>query len=80
MKYKLKIDNVYIIGNKDNYVDIADLNVEDIIVLKDSINIYTLEWYWADDDANDTIVGSQETDQYYTLNLDIDSTKYTEDR
>lgn len=71
MKYKLKIDNIYIKGNQDTYISIDDLNIEDIIVLEDSINVFTLEWYWEDDDINDTIVGSQKENQYYTLNLGI---------
>lgn len=78
MKYRLKIDNVYIRGDEDNYIDINELNVEDIIVLKDSINIFTLEWYWADDDEKDTLVGSQKTDEYYTLKLEIDANNYNE--
>ena len=71
MKYKLKIDNDYIIGDEDTYMGIDELKVEDFIVTKDSINVFTLEWYWEDDDVNDTIVGSQKSDQYYTLNLEI---------
>ena len=78
MKYRLKIDNVYIRGDENKYINIDELNVEDIIVLKDSINIFTLEWYWADDDSKDTLVGSQKTDEYYTLNLEIDSDNYNE--
>jgi hypothetical protein len=80
MKYKLKIDNVYIRGNQEEYVDVENLDVENIVVLKDSSNVYTLEWYWEDDDENDTIIGSQEIDQYYTLNLEINSTEYVKDR
>lgn len=76
MKYKFKIDNVYIRGNEDNYVSIDELDVEDIIVTKDSINVFTLEWYWEDNDENDTIVGSQENTQYYTLKLEIESNEY----
>ena len=45
MKYKLKMDNIYIKGNADNYVTLDELNLNDIVVLKDSINIFTLEWY-----------------------------------
>lgn len=71
MKYRLKIDNVYIKGSKDKYVDIEDLSVEDIIVLDDSNNIYTLEWKWEHSDKADTYVGSQEEVQTYTLNLEI---------
>lgn len=71
MKYKLKIDNIYIAGNQDTYIGINELDIQDIIVLKDSINVFTLEWYWEDNDVNDTIVGSQKDNQYYTLNLGI---------
>ena len=80
MKYRLKIDNVYIRGNENNYISIDELNTENIIVLKDSINVFTLEWYWENDDVNDTIVGSQKTDQTYTLNLDIGANVYDEQR
>ena len=69
MKYRLKLDNVYIRGTKENYINIDDLDVEDIIVLENSNNVFTLEWYWEDDDKADTFVGSEESEQYYTLNL-----------
>lgn len=71
MKYRLKIDNIYIRGNEEEYVKIDELDVADITVLKDSNNIYTLEWYWEDSDKEDTVVGSQEDTQYYTLKLEI---------
>ena len=71
MKYKLKMDNIYIKGNADNYVTLDELNLNDIVVLKDSINIFTLEWYWEDDDNLDTAVGSEKDTQYYKLNLQI---------
>ena len=76
MKYKLKIDNIYIVGDKDTYMGIDELSIADIIVLKDSINVFTLEWYWEDDDIKDTVVGSQKENQYYTLNLGIHAKEY----
>ena len=78
LRYKLKMDNIYIKGNAQQYVDIEDLNVEDIIVLKDSINLYTLEWYWEDDDIRDTYVGLQKEDQHYTLQVEIQADVYEE--
>lgn len=78
MKYKLKIDNVYIRGNQNNYMNLSTLDTEDVIVVKDSINVFTLEWYWEHDDVKDTFVGSQKTDQYYTLNLKIAAEMYNE--
>ena len=71
MKYKLKIDNVYIRGNSENYITLDNLDVDEIIVLKDSTNIFTLEWYWEDNDSLDTIVGSEKDTQYYKLNLQL---------
>ena len=73
MKYRLKLDNIYIRGNEDTYVTIDELSVDDITVLKDSNNIFTLEWLWEDSDAEDTFVASQEERQYYTLKLQINA-------
>ena len=76
MKYKLKLDNIYIKGNKEAYKKLEDIKLKEVIVPKDSANIYTLEWYWEDDDKNDTIVGSQQDKQYYKLNLEINARQY----
>lgn len=74
MKYKLKMDNIYIRGNEDNYVTIDGLDVNNVNVMKDSVNIFTLEWYWEDSDKLDTEVGISD-EEYYTINLAIDATK-----
>lgn len=74
MKYKLKIDNIFIRGSEENYTSIEKIDVENITVPKDSINIFTLEWYWEDDDKFDTKVGTSE-DRYYTLNLKIEASQ-----
>lgn len=76
MKYKLKMDNIYIKGNSETYTTIDDLNIDNITVLKDSINIYTLEWYWDDNDELDTYVGSQDEDNYYKIGLEIEASEY----
>ncbi len=76
MKYRLKMDNVYIRGNKNEYISIDNLDVENVILPKDSISIYTLEWFWESEDEKDTYVASQENDQSYTLNLYIFSQAY----
>lgn len=75
MKYRLKIDNIYIRGNKKEYVGIGELNVNDIIVPKNSVNIYTLEWNWESDDKKDIYIGTQE-DQYYYFKIEIFSNIY----
>jgi len=76
MKYKLKIDNVYIKGNENNYVDISDLSIKEIRVLRNSNNIFTLEWCWVEEnDIQDTYAGTIEDDAYYTLNLQVVATR-----
>lgn len=69
MKYKLKIDNIYIVGSKDKWADVEDLKVEDIIVTENSKNRYTLEWYW-EDAQNDTEIAKQ-LYASYELNIKI---------
>lgn len=71
MKYRLKIDGVYVKGNENEYINIDELNLEDIILMEKSVNSFILEWYWEDDDVNDTYVGSLKDKQYYTLNLKV---------
>ena len=71
MKYKLKINNVYILGNKETYVSIDELNLDNIILMRDSTTLYTLEWYWEDDDEKDTYIGSLDSEEYYQLKLNI---------
>lgn len=78
MKYKLKIDNIYIRGNEHEYVGIDQLDIENVKVLKESNNIYTIEWFWEDNDDADTFVGSQKDLQYYTLKLQINASLYNE--
>lgn len=78
MKYRLKLDNIYIKGNSENYVSLDELELSNIIILKDSTNFYTLEWYWDDNDKLDTFVGSQEEDNYYEINLYIETNQYKE--
>ena len=79
MKYKLKLNDVYICGNKDEYVGIDELNVDNIVLTKDSTTLYTLEWYWEDEDELDTFVGSLEDDQYYTLKLNVQASRLSND-
>jgi len=77
MKYKLKINNVYVCGNSSTYVDINELNIDDVILMKDSSMLCTLEWCWEDDEL-DTIVGTQSNyeDEYYTLRINLQASKF----
>ena len=72
MKYTLKIDNIFIKGSEDSYTSIEQLGITDITVPKDSVNIFTLEWYWEDDDKLDTEIGASD-DRYYIINLKIEA-------
>lgn len=76
MKYRLKIDNIYIKGNSEKYVSLSELNLENIIVPKHSINVYTLEWCWENDDENDMKVGTMKEYQYYYFKMQIFSNIY----
>ena len=74
MKYRLKIDNIYIRGNEEGYTTIENLDVNNVTVPKDSINMFTLEWYWEVNDELDTKVGTSD-ERYYTINLKIEAFK-----
>lgn len=76
MKYRLKMDNLYVKGNEEEFLNVNELNLEDIIVYLNSLNIFTLEWYWEDDDELDSIVGSSKNDEQYILNLKIKAEEY----
>ena len=70
MKYKLKSNDIYVCGNENEYVGIDELNLENVVLVKDSTILYTLEWYWEDDDELDTYVGGLDG-QYYTLKINV---------
>ena len=76
MKYRLKVDNKYVVGNANKYEDLEKLNLKDILMSKKSINMYTIEWYWEDSDKQDTEVATKNEDQYYTLNFEISAEEY----
>ncbi len=73
MKYRLKMDNIYVKGNNEEYIDIEEMDLGDVIVIKDSVTTFTLEWYWEHADEQDTYVGSLNENQYYGINLQINS-------
>lgn len=71
MKYRLKLNGQYIKGNDTNYVKVDEINLKDVSLSQKSTHLYTLEWYWEDDDINDTFIGSLAENQYYKLQIDI---------
>ena len=75
MKYKLKLENVYVAGNKKEYEDIENVNLENVVVTANSTNLYTLEWCWVDNDIQDTKIGSLNYADY-TLRIKIGAQTY----
>lgn len=69
MKYILKMNNVYVIGSEKNWVSIDEMKLDNIYVLKDSAELYTLEWKWEETD-NDTKI-AKEGLATYTVYIDI---------
>lgn len=69
MKYRLKMNNVYVIGSEKNWVSIDEMKLDNIYVLKDSAELYTLEWKWEETD-NDTKI-AKEGLATYTVYIDI---------
>lgn len=78
MKYRLKLENVYVAGNKEEWKDVKDISIENVIVPAGSTNFYTLEWYWADNDVQDTKIGSLSYADY-TLRIKIGAQIYDKD-
>ncbi|MBR3696833.1 MAG: hypothetical protein IKM97_00945 [Clostridia bacterium] len=52
MKYRLKQNNVYVIGNEDTYEPIEKMYLEDIKILEKAKSQYTLEWKWEETDKD----------------------------
>lgn len=75
MKYKLKLENVYVAGNEEKWVDLEDVNLENIIVMPGSANFYTLEWCWVNDDEHDAKIGFLDYADY-TLRIKIGAQIY----
>ena len=69
IKYRLKMNNTYIIGDENNWVSIEKMKLDNIYGLKDSKTIYALEWKWEDSD-NDTQI-AKEGLATYTVYIDI---------
>ncbi len=76
MKYRLKMDNVYISGDKEKYIGINELDVKNLISPKDSTSIFVLEWFWDSDDEKDIYIGTADEIQFYSLTMHIYSQSY----
>ena len=65
MKFKLKLNGKYVVGDESTWKNAGDLTQMDRLIDAHSNDIYTIEWKWVDA-PNDTEIG--ETDgSFYTL-------------
>lgn len=77
IKYRLKMNNIYVIGSEEDWVSIDKMKLDNIYVLKDSSELYTLEWKWEEADNDDKI--TKEGLATYTVYIDIHSKLEGED-
>lgn len=63
MKFRLKLDNIYIIGSKDNWQEPEELCLENILIASGSQSMYTLEWYW-EETSRDSEIGMKDYADY----------------
>ena len=71
LKYRLKKNDEYVIGNKNNWVSASDLIVNNTMLNGNSNDSYSLDWKWDYDggvDNEDTIVG-ENMKNLYKLNI-----------
>lgn len=64
MKYRLKKNDKYIIGDDNNWVYADELETALAKLNSGSSDKYALDWQWFDDDVNDTIAGENMTSDY----------------
>ncbi len=69
MVYRIKIGTEYIKGDKDTWLSIDELDVDDLIIGENNKATYILEWYWKDDDPIDTNAGINSAT--YTIYVDV---------
>lgn len=71
MKYRLKLNNIYIVGDTNTYESIEKINFENIKILENAKSTYTLEWKWEDSDNDAEIVKNGLAT--YRIYIDINS-------
>lgn len=73
MRYRLKQNGKYVVGNDNEYVTADELDRYNIGLSNNSYDVYTLDWKWVEGE-NDTKVGN-EVESYYGLDLKITATQ-----
>ena len=64
LKYRLRRNGSYIIGNDDNWVSADELKTEFKNLKASNYDSFELDWKWFDDDVNDTNIGENMTSEY----------------
>lgn len=71
LKYRLKRNNSYVVGNENVWVTADELKTEFQNITKSSSDSYSLDWKWFDDNnVIDTIAGENMT-SLYKLNIRV---------
>lgn len=55
LKFRLKENNIYVVGDDNNWVSADYLKLSNISLVSDKYNVYTLDWKWEFDDNRDDI-------------------------
>ena len=76
LKFKLKVNGKYVVGDENTYVDFANLDRENTYINSKSSDIYTIEWKWIDAE-NDTIVGTT-NGANYKMFIKVTATQITD--
>ena len=74
MKYRLKLNGVYVAGNDDKWLTYDELKQENIALAANTYDVYTLDWKWFEG-SNDTEVGTN-INSNYKLDLRITASGY----
>lgn len=69
MKFRLKLNGKYVVGDDNTYVSASELNQYNIKLADQTHDVYTLDWKWFEGE-NDTEVG-ENIEAYYKLALKI---------
>ena len=73
MRYRLKLNGHYVVGNDKDYVSYEELNQYNIKLASNSHDVFSLDWKWFES-SNDTAVGTS-IDAHYRLDLKITATQ-----
>ena len=69
MKYRLKLNGDYVLGNDNEYVTADELKQYNIGLANNTYDVYTLDWKWFES-SNDTEIG-EDVNSFYRLDLQV---------